>query len=150
LAHVVAGGVAHSFDMQQPVEGMHAEPQTLKLDLHSKSQVPLSHMASELGGAGQFVQLVPHFVGSSSSTQSFPHSWAPVSQAPSQAAPLSMHSPKQSSFPLGQRVPQDVPSQVASPPSGAAQAVQATPQLSMESSETQTPSHSCVLSGQLH
>jgi len=41
LAHVVDGGLVHSFDMQQLVDGMQRAPQALKLLLQTQAFEPL-------------------------------------------------------------------------------------------------------------
>jgi hypothetical protein len=113
--------------VQQALSEMHLVPHFLNPLLHTKSHAPLQ-TALELAGTGQVVQLAPHAVGLLSSLQRPLQSWDPVGQTPLQASPESMQVPTHSFFPLGQLAPHEVPSQVASPPVGVWQALQATPQ----------------------
>lgn len=66
-----------------------------------------------------------------------------MGQVPAQAAVSAMQTPLQRTFGTGQVPPHEVPSQVAVPPWGTAQAVQALPQLCGSAFPAQLPPHVC-------
>jgi hypothetical protein len=163
LPQVKQRGQPSRHSLQQVEVGTHRSPQTLEpsgqLPLQGRSlarhwpphsrkpprqvnpqSLPLQR-ASALAGGRHCLQAGPQkFV--SLGTQLPLQSCLPSGQTPMQGWPMGMHAPAQRVVPEGQRVPQTVPSQVASPPSGAGQGVHELPQLAGSRSERQvSPSH---------
>jgi hypothetical protein len=88
---------------------------------------------------GQGVQLGPHEFTLVSERHRPPHAWVPGAHTPMQASPSGMQTFAQGFLPGGQLEPHFVPSQVAVPPWGAAQAEHEVPQVAGETSGAQVP-----------
>lgn len=86
-----------------------------------------SQVAAPLVGVEHGVHEAPHELALVLGWQVPLQSWVPVGQTPRHDAAVAMQVPAHSFMPVGQVPPQVVPSQVAVPPVGVVQAVQADP-----------------------
>ncbi|MEO7035372.1 MAG: hypothetical protein ABI548_15715 [Polyangiaceae bacterium] len=110
-------------------------------------QLPFAHEASEFAGTGHEVHKFPQDVRAVFNPHRPEQLCEPLGQTPVQAALLAMQAPAHALCPEGQLAPQDFPSQLALPPTGAGHGVQPAPQWSAELFATHALSHWCVSLG---
>jgi hypothetical protein len=128
---------------------MQPAPHLLKPRSHWNPQAPAEQVGVPLVTPGQGAQLAPHEFTLVSERQRPPQGCVPVPHTPMHASPSGMQTLAQGFFPGGQLEPHFVPSQVAVPPWGAAQAEQEVPQLAGDVSGTQAPLQAWWLAAQV-
>jgi len=119
------------------------DPQACEPAAHTNPQVFPSQVAWVApAGTGHGVQDVPQACSSSVDRHSPEQKWVPVAQVVHDWAMSGVtQEPWHNVLPVGQAAPHDVPSQVAVPPGGALQGVQAPPQVLGSVLDTQAPAH---------
>ena len=124
---------------QQSELAMHAPLHSLKPLPHWNPHAPFEQVGVALATVGHAVQLAPHELTLVSDRQSPLQACVPAPHVPMQDVPLAMQAFAQGIWLAGQLAPHDVPSHVAAPPWGAAQAVHDVPHDAGEVSSAQPP-----------
>jgi hypothetical protein len=107
-----------------------------------------SQVAVPCVGVGHAVQEVPQLATLAFAEQVPPQSWLPPGQSPPHDIASGTHAVAHSFVPAGQVAPQELPSQVASPPTGTKHGLQLCPQCVTSMFDTHYPPHRCAFGPQ--